>query len=179
MKRVRHEVQRIARPTVGTSLGGREALFVVPRSALLRGTKTVRGKFVEDMKGELVKRRLVAAEVARDVRCDLHARTQALKALRMTLSLAAKRDGKRRPRSVALAFVRATTDEVWQYCQQTTCWNEVSASSFKGTPRHSKGFQAVAALHESAQETGMAREPSDGWDVPSSRSCGHVRMPWR
>ena len=56
-----------------TTLCGQEALFVVPRSALRRGTKTVRSKLVEDMMGELVKSRFVAVEVARDVRYDVHA----------------------------------------------------------------------------------------------------------
>ena len=47
------------------------------------GTRQVRRK----MKGELVKSIIVAAEVARDVRYDLHAGTPALKALRMILNL--------------------------------------------------------------------------------------------
>ena len=65
------------------TLCGQEALFVVPRSAMRRGTKTVRGKLVEDMKGELVKSMFVAAEVARDVRQNVHAGTPALKVLRL------------------------------------------------------------------------------------------------
>ena len=79
-----------------------------------RGTKTVRGKFVDDMKNGRVKSRFVAAEVVRDVRFDVHAGTPALKAL---VSFAAMRDGKQRPRSVAFydivaAFVHASIDKV-------------------------------------------------------------------
>ena len=77
----------------------------------------VRGRFVDDMKIGRVKSRFVAAEVARDVRHDVHAGTPALKALRMIVSLAATRDGKHRPRSIAFydivaAFVHASIDEV-------------------------------------------------------------------
>ena len=93
------------------------ALFVIPRTALSPGTKMVRGRFVDDMKNGRVKIRFVAAEVARDVRHDVHAGTPALKALRMIVSLAATRDGKYRPRSMAFydivaAFVQASIDEV-------------------------------------------------------------------
>ena len=59
----------------------------------------------------------MAAEVARDVRHDVHAGTPALKTLRMTFSLAATRDGRHRPRSIVLydivaAFVHSSIDEV-------------------------------------------------------------------
>ena len=69
------------------------------------------------MKNGRVKSRFVAAEVARDVRYDVHAGAPALKALRMIVSLAATRDGKHRPRSIAFydivaAFVHASMDEV-------------------------------------------------------------------
>ena len=78
-----------------------------------RGTKTVRCKFVEDVKNGLVKSRFVAAEVARAVRYNVHGGT----ALRMIISLVAMRDGKRHPHSVAFcdtvaAFLHATIDEV-------------------------------------------------------------------
>ena len=91
--------------------------FVIPRSALNRGTKTVRGKFVEDLQGGLVQSRFAAAKVARDVRYDVHDGKPGFKALRVILSLATTRDGKRRPPSVVScdivgAFVNATTDEV-------------------------------------------------------------------
>ena len=64
-----------------------------------------------------VKCRFVAAEVARDVRHDVHAGTSALKAVRMIVSLAATRDGRHRPRSIAFydivaAFVHASIGEV-------------------------------------------------------------------
>ena len=75
------------------------------------------GFAVDDMKNGLVKSRFVAAEVARDVRHDVHAGTPALKALRMIVSLAATRDGRHRPRSIVFydivaAFVHASIDEV-------------------------------------------------------------------
>ena len=76
------------------ALCSQNALFVIPRTALSPGTKMVRGRFVDDMKNGLVKSRFVTAEVARDVRHDVHAGTPALKALRMIVSLAATRDGK-------------------------------------------------------------------------------------
>ena len=55
-----------------------KALFVIPRTAQRRCTKTVRGKFVDDMKNGRVKSRFVAAGVARDVRYDVRAGTLAL-----------------------------------------------------------------------------------------------------
>ena len=94
-----------------------DALSVIPRTALRPGTKTVRGRFVDDIKNDRVKSRFVAAEVARDVRHDVRAGTPALKALRMIVSLAATRDGKHRPRSkvfydITAASVHASIDEV-------------------------------------------------------------------
>ena len=80
----------------------RNALFLIPRTALRPFTLMVRGRFVDDMKNGHVKSRFVAAEVARDVRHDVHAATPALKALRMIVSLAATRDGRHRPRSIWL-----------------------------------------------------------------------------
>ena len=74
------------------------------------------------------------AEVARDVRHDVHAGTPALKALRMIVSLAATRDGKHRPRSIAFydivaAFVHASIDEVvGGLFPKTACWRKESAS---------------------------------------------------
>ena len=87
-----------------STLCSQDALFVIPRTALRPGTKTVRGRFV-------------AAEVARDVRHDVHAGTPALKALMMIVRLAATRDGRHRPRSIVFydivaAFVHASIDEV-------------------------------------------------------------------
>ena len=124
-----------------------------------------------NMKGELVKSRFVAAEVARDVRYDVHTRTPALKALKMIPSPAATRDGKRRPCSVALhdivaAFVHATIHEVVAVLPPV-----------EGTLRHSKGFETVAAaLHKSAQEIRMGYKCGNGWDIPPSRSCKRVRL---
>ena len=93
--------------------------------------KIARGKFVENMQGELVNSRFVAAEVARDVSCDVCAGTPALKALRMILSLAATRDGKRRVRSVALCDIVAKSvraqlqsTRLWQYWHQMACWRD-------------------------------------------------------
>ena len=103
---------------------------VIPRTALSPGTKMVRGRFVDDMKNGRVKSRFVAAEVARDVRHDVHAGTPALKALRMIVSFAATRDGKHRPRSVAFydivaAFVHA---RLWGLFPKAACWRMESAS---------------------------------------------------
>ena len=53
------------------TLCSQDALFVIPRTALPRGTKMVRGRFVDDMKNTRVKSKFVAAEVARDVRHDV------------------------------------------------------------------------------------------------------------
>ena len=62
----------------------------------------------------------MAAEVARHIRCDVHAGKPALKAMWMILSMAATRHGQHSPRSVALhditaAFVHATSD-LFQAC---------------------------------------------------------------
>ena len=83
-------------------------------TALCPGTKTVRGRFVDDMENGRVKSRFVAAVVARDLRHDVHARTLALKVID---SLAATHDGRHRPRStvfydIVAAFVLASIDEV-------------------------------------------------------------------
>ena len=90
---------------------------MIPRTALRPGTKTVRGRFVDDMKNGRVKSRVVAAEAARDVRHDVHAGTPAMMALRTIGSLAATREGRHRPRSIMFydivaAFVHASIDEV-------------------------------------------------------------------
>ena len=58
-----------------STLCSQDALFVIPRTALRLGTKTVRGRYVDDMKNGRVKSRFVEAEVARDVRHDVHAGT--------------------------------------------------------------------------------------------------------
>ena len=100
-----------------STLCSQDALFVIPRTALRPGTKTVRGRNVDDIKHCRVKSRFVAAEVARNVRHDVHAGTPALKALRMIVSLAVMRDGRHRPRStvfydIVAAFAHASIDEV-------------------------------------------------------------------
>ena len=63
-----------------------------------------------------VQSRFVAAEVATDVRHDVHAGRRALKAARMIVSLAATREGRHRPRivfyDISAAFVHASIDEV-------------------------------------------------------------------
>ena len=69
------------------------------------------------MKNGRVTSRFVAAEVARDVRHDVHAGTPALKTLRMIVSLAATRDGRHCSRSIVFyditaAFVHTSTHEV-------------------------------------------------------------------
>ena len=60
---------------------------MIPRTALPRGTKMVRGRFVDDMKNTRVKSRSVAAEVARNVRHDVccNARLEASSAQRSVL----------------------------------------------------------------------------------------------
>ena len=110
-----------------STLCSQDALFVIPRTALRSGTKTVRGRFVDDMENGRVKRRFVAAEVARDVRHDVHAGTPAFKALRMIVSLAATHDGRHRPRSIVFydivaAFVHASIDQVQGIVLQDSCW---------------------------------------------------------
>ena len=62
-----------------STLCSQDPLFVIPRTALRPSTKMVHGSF-DDLS------RFVAAEVARDVRHDVHAGTLALEALRMTVS---------------------------------------------------------------------------------------------
>ena len=94
----------------------KDALFVIPRTALRSRTKTVRGRFVDDMEDGRVKSRFVVGEVARDVSHDVYAGMPALKALRMIVGLAATRDGRHRPRSIVFydivaAFVHASVDE--------------------------------------------------------------------
>ena len=106
-----------------STLCAQDALFVIPRTALRPGNKTARRRFVDDMKGDRVKSRFVAAEVARDVGHDVHAGTRALKALRMVISLAVTRGGRRCPRSpvfhdITAAFVHSSLDEVVEVLPQ-------------------------------------------------------------
>ena len=115
------------------ALCSQKALLVILRTALTPGTKIVLGRFVDDMKNGRVKSKFVAAEVARGVRHDVLAGTPALKALRMIVSLAATRDGKHRPRSIAFydivaAFVHASIDEVVGLFPKTAYWRKESAS---------------------------------------------------
>ena len=76
-----------------STLCSQDALFVIPRTALRPGTKTVRGRFVDDMKNGH----------------DAHAGTTALEALRMIVSLAATRDGRHRPRSTVFYDITAAS----------------------------------------------------------------------
>ena len=146
-----------------STLCSQGALFVIPRTALRPGTKTFRGRFDGDMRNGRVKRRFVAAEVARDVRHDVHTGTPALKAVRMIVCLCATRDGRHRPRSIAFydivaAFVHASIDEV--------------LPAVEGALRPSNEFKTVAAtLHESAQKPLMDCEQNDAWFLPPPRPC--------
>ena len=49
----------------------------------------VKGKFLDDARGDEVKSRFVAQEVAYEVRDELHAGTPGLKVLRVLISMAA------------------------------------------------------------------------------------------
>ena len=64
-----------------STLCSQDTLFVIPRTSVRPGTKTVRGRFVDDMENGRVKSRFVAAEVARHVRHDVHARNTGLEGL--------------------------------------------------------------------------------------------------
>ena len=102
---------------------------MIPRTALRPGTKTVRGRFVDDMKDGRVKSRLVAAEVSRDVKHDVHVGTPDLVALRMIVSLDATRDGRHRPRRIVfhhivVSFVHASIEEVVGSFPKRACWKE-------------------------------------------------------
>ena len=93
----------------------------------------------------------------------------------MILNLAAMRNGNRRLRSVALydivaAFVHATSDEVVAV---------LTPDGLLERDERKASMRGPAALHESVQDIRMARERGDVWDTPPSRSCGHLRMPWR
>ena len=99
---------------------------MIPRTALRPGTKTVRGRLVDDMKNGRVKSRVVAAEAARDARHDVHAGIPALKALRMIVSLAATREGKHRPRSIVFYDIVAASKVMLGFFrareQETISW---------------------------------------------------------
>ena len=164
-----------------TTLCSQDAIIVIPRTAPRSGTKTVRGRFVDDMKKDRVKSRFVAAEVARDVRHDVRAGTPALKALRMIVSLAATRDGKHRPRSkvfynVTAAFVHASIHEVVGVIPQDGLLEKGECFLLLGELYGSRmASKAVAAtLHESAQNAWMDSEQSDSWFLPSPKSCWNV-----
>ena len=62
-----------------STLCSQSALFVIPRATVRRGTKTVRGKFLDALKNGRVTSRFVAAEVTRHVRYDVHAETSAFR----------------------------------------------------------------------------------------------------
>ena len=146
------------------------ALFVIPEDS------TESWHQDGSLAGGRVKSRFVAAEVARDVRHDVHAGTPALKALRMIVSLAATRDGMHRPRSKAFydivaAFVHASIDEVRPAGERRVL------PAVEGTLWHSNGFETVAAaLHESTQNARMEREQGDAWILSPQRPCRNVRV---
>ena len=155
---------------------------MIPRTALRPGTKMVRGRFVDDMKNGRVKSRFVAAEVARDVRNDVHAGTPALKALRMIVSLAATRDGKHRPRSTAFyyivaAFVHASIDEVVRVVLQDGLLEKgecfLLLKALNGTRMASKRWQRQ---YMSTHNAWMEGEQGDAWIISPQRLCRDVRV---
>ena len=89
-----------------------EALLVIDLAAVPRWSKKVRGKWVEDTKGDAVKSRFVATEVAYMAREDVHAGTPGLKAARLILSLAAARGHKIAIYDIVAAFIHAPMDEL-------------------------------------------------------------------
>ena len=85
----------------------------------------------------------MAAEVARDVRHDVHTEAPALKELRKVVSLAATRDGRQRPRS--MVFVHASMDEVVGVVPQEGLFGKQGCflllKAFYSTRMASKGWQ--------------------------------------
>ena len=132
------------------------------------------------MKGEIAKSKFVAAEVARDVRYDVHAGTPALETMGVFLTFAATRDGRGRPRSVALydivaVFVDVTIDEVVAVLppdgllERDECFLLLKALT--ALERFRSGGSSMT--RECSRDSDGARD--DGWDIPSSRSwamCG-------
>ena len=157
---------------------------MIPRTALSLGTKMVRGSFVDDMKNGRVKSFFVAAEVARDVRHDVHAGTPALKALRMIVSLTATRDGKHRSaqhsvlRRRGSVRARPALARLWGLFTKTVCWRkEGECFLLLKALWHSNGFETVAAaLHESTQNAWMESEQGNAWILSPRRPCRNVRV---
>ena len=89
-----------------------EALLAVPLGAVPRGARKARAKWVEDVRGDSVKSRFVATEVAHCVREDVYAGTTGRKAVRLLLSLAASRGWKVSVFDVVAAFIHAPIDEL-------------------------------------------------------------------
>ena len=155
---------------------------MIPRTALRQDTKTVRGRFVDDMKNGRVKSRFVAAEVARDVRPDVHAGTPALKALKVFVSLAARH----RQRSIVFydivaSIVHASMDEVVGVVPQEGLLERgecfLLLKALHGTRMASKRWQRhyMRVLRNARVEC----EQSDAWFLSPPRPCCNVRVPRR
>ena len=96
-----------------STMASQGALLVLPRSALPRGAKVVRGKFLDDLRADgVVKSRFVAQEIAWDSRGDVHAGTPGLKAMRLVVALAAFRGSRLAFFDIVAAFLHAEMDEL-------------------------------------------------------------------
>ena len=146
-------------------------------------TETVRGRLVDDVKNDRAKSRFVAAKLARDVKHDVHAGTPALKALRMTINLAAMRDGKHRLRNsvfydITATFVHASMDEVVGFSPQSGLLEKrecpLVLNALYGTWVASKAV--AATLHENVRNARVESEQNDAQFLSTPRSCGNVRM---
>ncbi len=89
-----------------------EARLVIKRSELPRGTKMVRGRFLDDARGDEVKSWFVAHEVAYEVRDDVHAGTPGLKGLRNLISMAAMQSQCLAIYDITAAFLHEWMDEL-------------------------------------------------------------------
>ena len=84
-------------------------VFEVVKLTDVRNVKKVKAKWLQDRKGDGIKSRLVAMEIAYDVRDDVHAGTPPLAAIRLIISLAASRAGVmgEMPRKIGLFDITA------------------------------------------------------------------------
>ena len=138
-------------------------------------TEPVRGRLGDDTKNDRAKSRFVAAEVTGHVMHDVHTGTPVLKALRTTITLAKRRDGRHRLRDSAfhgtiVMVAHANWDEAIGVLspRRPAAWV---------TPRHSDGFEAAAAKpQENSWNAWVDGEQSDARSLSTSRSRWTVQV---
>ena len=102
----------------------------------------VKGKLLDDARGDEVKSRFVAQEVAYEVRDDVHAGTPGLKVLRILVSMAAMQGQRLAIYDTVAAFLHAWMDGV----SAGPLGRRGGLRASQGLERHSACVEPVASL---------------------------------